>query len=40
MSRHSTIVDLIDVIDDADEHDIDLLVDAIGLGTARSTPRR
>ena len=48
MSRHSTIVDLFDVIDDADEHDIDLLVDALGLvagrarraGTARSTPRR
>ena len=52
MSRHSTIVDLFDVIDDVDEHDIDLLVDALGLGsraaassgrragTARSTPRR
>ena len=48
MSRHSTIVDLFDVIDDADEHDIDLLVDALGLGAgagrtarpARSTPRR
>jgi hypothetical protein len=49
MSRHSTIVDLFDVIDDADELDIDLFVDALGLGagradrragTARSTPRR
>lgn len=39
MSRHSTIVDLFDVIDDVDEHDIDLLVDALGL-TARSTARR
>ena len=40
MSRHTTVVDLLDGFDDADEHDIDLLVDAIGLGAARSTPRR
>ena len=36
MSRHTTVVDLIDGYDDADEHDIDLLVDLLGL--ARSRP--
>jgi hypothetical protein len=45
MSRRTTVVDLIDGYDDADEHDIDLLVDLLGLvpsrraGHARPTGR-
>ena len=35
MSRHTTVVDLIDGYDDADEHDIDLLVDLLGLARSR-----
>jgi hypothetical protein len=35
MSRHTTVVDLIDGYDDADEHDIDLLVDLLGLAGSR-----
>jgi hypothetical protein len=35
MSRHTTVVDLIDGYDDADEHDIDLLVDLLGLSRSR-----
>jgi len=29
--RRTNVVDLLDVIDEGDEHDIDLLVDALGL---------
>jgi hypothetical protein len=32
MSRHSMLVDLFEQLDSADEHDIDLLVDLLGLG--------
>ncbi len=35
MSRHTTVVDLLDGYDDADEHDIDLLVDLLGLARSR-----
>ena len=35
MSRHTTVVDLIDEFDDADEHGIDLLVDLLGLARSR-----
>ena len=35
MSRHTTVVDFIDGYDDADEHDIDLLVDLLGLARSR-----
>ena len=35
MSRHTTVVDLIDGYDEADEHDIDLLVDLLGLARSR-----
>lgn len=35
MSRRTTVVDLIDGYDDADEHDIDLLVDLLGLAPSR-----
>ena len=35
MSRHTTVVDLIDEFDDADEHDIDLLADLLGLARSR-----
>jgi len=39
MSRHTTVVDLIDGFDDGDEHDIDLLVDLLGLaGSSRRRP--
>lgn len=31
-ARRRSVVDLLDVIDEADEHDIDLLVDLLGLG--------
>ncbi|WP_156401898.1 hypothetical protein [Agromyces sp. Soil535] len=34
MSRHTTVVDFIDGFDDVDEHDIDLLVDLLGLAGA------
>ena len=42
MSRHSTVVDLFEGLEDADEHDIDLLVDLLGLtrGAGRSSRRR
>ena len=36
MTRHRSIVDLLDVIDVADEHDVDLLVDALGLAVDRA----
>ena len=39
MSRHTTVVDLIDGYDDADEHDIDLLVDLLGLARNRHADR-
>ena len=32
MSRHTTLVDLFEQLDSADEHDIDMLVDLLGLG--------
>ena len=35
MSRHTTVVDLLDGFDDADEHDIDMLVDLLGLARRR-----
>ena len=35
MSRLTTVVDLIDGFDDADELDIDLLVDLLGLARRR-----
>lgn len=34
-----SVADLLDVIDEDDEHDIDLLVDLVGLG-ARAGARR
>jgi hypothetical protein len=40
MSRHTMVVDLFDQLDSADEHDIDLLVDLLGLGRVRSLRRR
>ena len=41
MSRHtSSVVDLLEGIDDADEHDLDLLVDLLGLGTGVRDPQR
>jgi hypothetical protein len=35
MSRHTTVVDLVDGFDEADEHDVDLLVDLLGLAPGR-----
>lgn len=31
-ARRRSVVDLLDAIDEDDEHDIDLLVDLLGLG--------
>ena len=41
MSRHtSSVIDLLDGIDEADEHDLDLLVELFGLaGTERDQQR-
>lgn len=42
MSRHTTVVDLLDGLDgfdDADEHDIDMLVDLLGLARVRARRR-
>jgi len=40
MSRHTTVVDLLDGFDDADEHDIDMLVDLLGLARVHASRRR
>ena len=40
MSRRTTVVDLLDGFDDADEHDIDMLVDLLGLAPVRTRRRR
>ena len=41
MSRHtSSVIDLLDGIDDADEHDHDLLVELLGLAGTERDPQR
>ena len=40
MSRHTMVVDLLEQLDSADEHDIDLLVDLLGLGRGLRSLRR